>query len=71
MGEIGQHTRAVAPLYGSKLAFAPLSENSENEIPGQLPLEELSRLIEGTEGPSTSVSLHEGLTNIPPERNTE
>ena len=39
MGELGRHLRAVAPLYGSALAYAYVIEST---APGQMSLEELS-----------------------------
>lgn len=46
MGEIGRHTRAVAPIYGSKLGYAPLASDTSEYAPGQIPLSKLSSLIE-------------------------
>jgi 3-dehydroquinate dehydratase-1 len=34
MGELGRHTRAVAPLYGSTLGYAPV-DPEEATAPGQ------------------------------------
>lgn len=48
MGEAGRHTRAVAPLYGSKIGYAPVEE-SEATAPGQYDLVTLRRLLEGLE----------------------
>lgn len=45
MGEIGRHTRAVAPLYGSKLGYAPLKSDKSEYAPGQIPIDELAFLI--------------------------
>ncbi|MFB6085389.1 MAG: type I 3-dehydroquinate dehydratase [Halodesulfurarchaeum sp.] len=45
MGEIGAHTRAVSPLYGSKLGYAPL-EATDATAPGQFDLETLASLLE-------------------------
>ncbi|RQG88989.1 type I 3-dehydroquinate dehydratase [Natrarchaeobius halalkaliphilus] len=44
MGEAGSHTRAVAPVYGSKIGYAPV-DPAEATAPGQYDLETLSRLI--------------------------
>jgi 3-dehydroquinate dehydratase-1 len=46
MGEIGRHTRAVAPVYGSKLGYAPLESDESEYAPGQIPIDELASLIE-------------------------
>jgi 3-dehydroquinate dehydratase-1 len=45
MGEAGRHTRAVAPLYGSKIGYAPV-DPAEATAPGQYDLATLSTLIE-------------------------
>ncbi len=44
MGEIGSHTRAVAPVYGSKIGYAPV-DPEEATAPGQYDLETLTRLV--------------------------
>ncbi|WP_132057258.1 type I 3-dehydroquinate dehydratase [Halorussus amylolyticus] len=44
MGEAGRHSRAVAPLYGSRIGYAPV-EPEEATAPGQYDLETLSRLV--------------------------
>ena len=46
MGEVGSHTRVVAPLYGSKLGYAPLESDPSEYAPGQLPIHELASMIE-------------------------
>jgi 3-dehydroquinate dehydratase-1 len=45
MGKLGKHTRAIAPLYGSVLTYASV-ENSMSSAPGQLPVDELKRVME-------------------------
>ena len=45
MGEVGRHTRAVAPLYGSRIGYAPI-DPSRATAPGQYDLETLSRLVD-------------------------
>jgi 3-dehydroquinate dehydratase-1 len=45
MGEAGRHTRAVAPLYGSKIGYAPV-DPAEATAPGQYDLATLATLIE-------------------------
>ena len=48
MGEAGRHSRVVAPLYGSRIGYAPVA--SENATaPGQYDLETLRRLVEQLE----------------------
>ncbi|WP_458207157.1 type I 3-dehydroquinate dehydratase [Haladaptatus sp. NG-SE-30] len=49
MGEIGSHSRAVAPLYGSKIGYAPL-DSADATAPGQYDLATLSRLIRELRG---------------------
>lgn len=46
MGPIGSHSRAVAPLYGSKLGYAPLASDESEYAPGQIPLGRLRTLID-------------------------
>ncbi|MDZ7701894.1 MAG: type I 3-dehydroquinate dehydratase [Halobacteriales archaeon] len=46
MGEAGRHSRAVAPLYGSRLGYAPLSPGDAT-APGQYDLETLDSLLVG------------------------
>ncbi len=45
MGEAGQHTRAVAPVYGSKIGYAP-ADPEQATAPGQYDLETLRRLVD-------------------------
>ena len=49
MGEPGRHTRAVAPVYGSVIGYAPVVA-AEATAPGQYPLDTLRRLIDGLRG---------------------
>ncbi|ELY89570.1 3-dehydroquinate dehydratase [Natrialba hulunbeirensis JCM 10989] len=44
MGAAGSHTRAVAPVYGSRIGYAPV-DPSKATAPGQYDLETLSRLV--------------------------
>jgi 3-dehydroquinate dehydratase-1 len=46
MGELGRHSRAVAPVYGSCIGYAPV-DPAEATAPGQYDLETLAGLIEG------------------------
>ncbi|WP_158057844.1 type I 3-dehydroquinate dehydratase [Halorussus halophilus] len=48
MGEAGRHSRAVAPLYGSKIGYAPV-ESEDATAPGQYDLETLAGLVEQLE----------------------
>jgi len=45
MGEAGRHSRAVAPLYGSRIGYAPV-DPAEATAPGQYDLRTLSNLVE-------------------------
>lgn len=45
MGEAGQHTRAVAPVYGSAIGYAPVDPEGAT-APGQYDLATLRRLVE-------------------------
>ncbi len=45
MGAAGQHTRAVAPVYGSKIGYAPV-DPADATAPGQYPLASLRRLVD-------------------------
>ena len=49
MGAVGRHTRAVAPVYGSKIGYAPV-DPAEATAPGQYDLETLSRLVTQLDG---------------------
>lgn len=50
MGEPGRHSRAVAPLYGSKIGYAP-PDRTRATAPGQYDLQTLAGLIESLSGP--------------------
>lgn len=45
MGEIGRHSRAVAPVYGSRIGYAPV-DPADATAPGQYDLETLATLVE-------------------------
>lgn len=45
MGTVGRHSRAVAPLYGSKIGYAPVDPENAT-APGQYDLETLRGLVE-------------------------
>ncbi|WP_338727686.1 type I 3-dehydroquinate dehydratase [Haladaptatus sp. DJG-WS-42] len=44
MGEVGRHSRVVAPLYGSRIGYAPL-RSEDATAPGQYDLETMRTLI--------------------------
>ena len=50
MGEAGRHSRAIAPLYGSKIGYAPVRP-ADATAPGQYDIETLRSLIEELRGP--------------------
>ncbi|WP_170964541.1 type I 3-dehydroquinate dehydratase [Natronomonas salsuginis] len=45
MGAVGSHTRAVAPVYGSKIGYAPVDPDAAT-APGQYDLETLRTLVD-------------------------
>ncbi|MFQ3320642.1 MAG: 3-dehydroquinate dehydratase-1 [Natronomonas sp.] len=45
MGEAGSHTRAIAPVYGSKIGYAPV-DPAKATAPGQYDLETLRTLVD-------------------------
>ena len=45
MGKLGKHTRVIAPFYGSILTYASV-ESSMSAAPGQLPVDELKKIME-------------------------
>jgi 3-dehydroquinate dehydratase-1 len=45
MGEAGRHSRAVAPVYGSRIGYAPV-DPAEATAPGQYDLATLAELVE-------------------------
>ncbi|GAA0246974.1 type I 3-dehydroquinate dehydratase [Haladaptatus pallidirubidus] len=49
MGEMGRHSRAVAPIYGSKIGYGPL-DSADATAPGQYDLATLSRLVRELRG---------------------
>jgi 3-dehydroquinate dehydratase-1 len=49
MGEAGRHSRAVAPLYGSRIGYAPVDPASAT-APGQYDLATLAALVAELEG---------------------
>ena len=52
MGEAGRHSRAVAPLYGSRIGYAPV-DPADATAPGQYDLATLRTLVDGLRGRST------------------
>jgi 3-dehydroquinate dehydratase-1 len=50
MGEPGRHTRAVAPLYGSRIGYAPV-DPANATAPGQYDLATLADLVDRLEAP--------------------
>lgn len=64
MGEVGSHTRVIAPLYGSSLGYAPLEADEMEYAPGQIHIHKLASMIE------TLNATDEGLTEAPSEGNS-
>ena len=54
MGEPGRHTRAVTPIYGSKIGYAPV-DPANATAPGQYPLATLRDLVDGLRESEASV----------------
>jgi len=52
MGEAGRHTRAVTPVYGSRIGYAPV-DPANATAPGQYPLATLRRLVDGLRADET------------------
>jgi 3-dehydroquinate dehydratase-1 len=52
MGEAGRHSRAVAPLYGSRIGYAPVAPENAT-APGQYALGELRSLVDALAGSGT------------------
>ncbi|MFB6310714.1 MAG: type I 3-dehydroquinate dehydratase [Salinirussus sp.] len=50
MGEAGRHSRAVAPLYGSRIGYAPV-DPARATAPGQYDLSTLRQLVNQLSGP--------------------
>lgn len=48
MGEVGRHTRAVAPVYGSRIGYAPV-DPTRATAPGQYDLATLRELVSALE----------------------
>jgi len=49
MGEAGRHTRAVAPVYGSRIGYAPVRA-ADATAPGQYDLDTLAELVGALHG---------------------
>jgi 3-dehydroquinate dehydratase-1 len=45
MGKLGEHTRMIAPFYGSILTYASV-EGTASAVPGQLPVDKLKKAME-------------------------
>ncbi|MCQ1536453.1 type I 3-dehydroquinate dehydratase [Methanosarcina sp. KYL-1] len=45
MGKLGRHTRVIAPFYGSVLTYASV-ESAAAAAPGQLPVDEVKKIME-------------------------
>mgnify|MGYP006278761033 CR=1 FL=1 len=56
MGEAGRHSRAVAPLYGSRIGYAPV-DPAEATAPGQYDLATVRRLVDELESKPVSAEV--------------
>jgi 3-dehydroquinate dehydratase-1 len=56
MGEAGRHSRAVAPLYGSRIGYAPV-DPADATAPGQYDLATLAGLVDQLAGDSASAEV--------------
>ncbi|MFQ3477047.1 type I 3-dehydroquinate dehydratase [Halonotius sp. F2-221B] len=56
MGAAGQHTRAVAPVYGSTIGYAPVAA-ADATAPGQYPLAMLRELVDGLTTPTANTDV--------------
>lgn len=56
MGEAGRHSRAVAPLYGSRIGYAPV-DPADATAPGQYDLATLRGLVDQLAGDSVSAEV--------------
>lgn len=63
MGDVGYHTRVAAPVYGSKLAYAPLAVDDSEEDLDKYSLSELAELIQEFKEPSVQTSLHDKISD--------
>jgi len=70
MGGMGSHSRIIAPLYGSRLGYAPLADDTSEYAPGQIPVRKLAALIETVEVASEDVTELESLTKKLSEQQT-
>lgn len=66
MGAIGSHSRAIAPLYGSKVGYAPLASDESEYAPGQIPLGRLRSLVDELSADGEAIR-----TSPPSETETE
>lgn len=63
LGPAGSHTRVIAPLYGSRIGYAPIDTDSDDSFSGEFPLEELNLLIEKARYEDNEIELHDMLKN--------
>jgi len=70
MGGIGSPSRVVAPLYGSKLGYAPVESDDSEYAPGQIPLRKLRALVEAVRTATDDVTDLESLNEELAEQQT-
>lgn len=63
LGKIGSHTRIMAPLYGSRIGYAPIDLSENIPYAGQFELEDLQQLIENARYENNDIELHELLAD--------
>lgn len=69
LGPIGSHTRIMAPLYGSRIGYAPIDLSEDIPYAGQFELKELQQLIENARYEDNDIELHELLADKPEFQN--
>lgn len=69
LGEIGSHTRVMAPLYGSRIGYAPIDPSENIPHVGQFELKDLRQLIENAKYEDNNIELHTLLADKPEFQN--
>lgn len=69
LGEIGSHTRIMAPLYGSRIGYAPIDLSENIPYAGQFELKDLEQLIENAKYEDNDIELHKLLADKPEFQN--
>lgn len=69
LGEIGAHTRVLAPLYGSRIGYAPIDLSENIPYSGRFELKYLQQQIENARYEDNDIELHELLADKPEFQN--